>query len=116
MLTDAPPRDRHGAGFDQSDRNKTLDLPGNSVLPAIAKSIEEAMQTGKAANVRRSKMSDGAGNRQPYILPGLPALNHANIATGSAGSQPRMHSVYDVAYLNSCVLTYGQITEGCLKR
>jgi hypothetical protein len=32
---------------------KSLDQPGNSVLPAISKSIEEAMQTVKAANVRR---------------------------------------------------------------
>lgn len=71
MLTDAPPRDRHRAGFDQSDRNKTIDL---------------WMRTA------------------------------VHIAAGRAGSQSRMHSVYDVAYLNSCVLTYGQITEGCLKR
>jgi hypothetical protein len=54
MLTDAPPRDQHRAGFDQSDRNKTLDLPGDPLLTIIAASIESAMETGKATDVRRS--------------------------------------------------------------
>ncbi len=53
MLTDAPPRDRHRAGFDQSDRNKTLDLSGEPLLTTIAASIEMAMKAGKAAAVRR---------------------------------------------------------------
>lgn len=32
---------------------KVLDLPDSDILPTIAKSIEAAMQTGKAADVRR---------------------------------------------------------------
>ena len=53
MLTDAPPRDRYREAYAQSDRTKTLDLPESRILPTIAQSIEEAMQTGKAASVRR---------------------------------------------------------------
>ena len=53
MLTDAPPRDRHRAGFDQSDRMKSLDLPGDPLLTTIAASIQSAMERGKAADVRR---------------------------------------------------------------
>jgi hypothetical protein len=81
----------------------------------MAKSIEEAMQTGKAANVRRSKMSDGVGNRQPLYSSGLPTLNHANIVTGSAGSQPRMHSINDAAYLIGCVIADRQIPQSCFQ-
>ncbi len=54
MLTDVPPRDRHRAGFLESDRIKTLDLPQDGRLPEVAKSIESAMQTGKTAEVRRA--------------------------------------------------------------
>ena len=53
MLTDVPPRDQHRAGFDQSDRNKTLALPGDPLLTTIAAAIESAMETGKAADVRK---------------------------------------------------------------
>jgi hypothetical protein len=52
MLTDAPPRNADRAGFLESDRLRTLDLPQNGRLPAIAKSIESAMTTGKSADVR----------------------------------------------------------------
>ena len=54
MITDAPPHNRNRAGFLESDRLKTLDLPENERLPAIAKSIESAMQTGRSADVRRA--------------------------------------------------------------
>ncbi len=54
MLTDAPPPSSDRAGFLESDRLRTLDLPQNGRLPAIAKSIESAMQGGKAADVRRA--------------------------------------------------------------
>ncbi len=54
MLTDAPPRNRNRAGFLESDRIKALQLPDNGRLPALAKSIEAAMQTDKAADVRRA--------------------------------------------------------------
>jgi hypothetical protein len=53
MLTDALPRDGNRAGFLESDRLKALGLPNDGGLPLIAKSIESAMKTGKAADVRR---------------------------------------------------------------
>jgi len=53
MLTDPSPRDQNRAGYAESDRTKTLDLPDNVVLSTIAASIEDAMRTGKAAEVRR---------------------------------------------------------------
>jgi hypothetical protein len=118
-------------------------------VPAIAKSIEEAMQTGKAAIVRPPCAEFLERAAEFYRVPpcsvrvlaarslrvhehsttelfgdydfqtmviGLWMRTAVHIAAGRAGSQSHMHSVYDVAYLNSCVLTYGQITEGCLKR
>jgi len=54
IITDTPPRDRPRAGFLESDRIKTLNLPENGRLPSIAKSIESAMQTGKTADVRHA--------------------------------------------------------------
>jgi hypothetical protein len=42
MLTDAPPRKSNLAGFRESDRITTLDLPPDACLPAIAKTIESA--------------------------------------------------------------------------
>ena len=53
MLTDAPPRKANRAGFLESDRIRTLDLPHNGRLTAIAKSIESAMKAGTSAEVRR---------------------------------------------------------------
>jgi hypothetical protein len=52
MVTDTPPRKTNSAGFLESDRMKTLDLPQGGYLPRIAKSIEEAMKAGKTADVR----------------------------------------------------------------
>lgn len=52
MLNDTPPRNETRSGFLESDRIKTLDLPEHGRLPLIAKSIEVAMRTGKAASVR----------------------------------------------------------------
>lgn len=54
MITDAPPRNGNRADFLESDCIKTLHLPEKERLPAIARSIESAMQTGKAADVRRA--------------------------------------------------------------
>ena len=54
MLTDAPPRKANRSGFLESDRIRTLDLPQNGRLPAIAKSIESAMKSDKSADVRRA--------------------------------------------------------------
>jgi hypothetical protein len=52
MLTDAPPRKANRAGFLESDRIRTLDLPQNGRLLTIAKSVEFAMKAGKNADVR----------------------------------------------------------------
>ena len=54
MLTDPAPHNSGLAGFRESDRPTTLDLPENDGLAAIAKSIETAMKTGQTANVRRA--------------------------------------------------------------
>jgi len=54
MLTDPAPRKSGLAGFRESDRMTTLDLPESDGLAAIAKSIETAMKTGQTANVRRA--------------------------------------------------------------
>jgi hypothetical protein len=52
-LTDTPPREQDRPGFLESERITTLALPEDGCLPAIAKSIEAAMGTGKAAEVCR---------------------------------------------------------------
>lgn len=69
MLTDAPPHNRNRAGFLESDRLKTLDLPENERLPAIAKSIESAMQTGRTADVRRACTEFLAQASEFYRIP-----------------------------------------------
>jgi len=53
MLTDAPPRKANRAGFLESDRISTLDLPQGVRLPSIAKSIEAAMKSETSGDVRR---------------------------------------------------------------
>jgi hypothetical protein len=53
MLTDAPPRKANRAGFLESDRIRTLDLPQDGQLVAIAKSLELAMKA-TSADVRRA--------------------------------------------------------------
>jgi hypothetical protein len=54
MITDAPPRKTNRSAFIESDRMKTLDLlPGARVLP-IVESIEQAMKSDRAADVRRA--------------------------------------------------------------
>jgi len=52
MLTDAPPRKAYCAGFLESDRIKTLDLPHDGRLLSTTKSIESAMKAGHNADVR----------------------------------------------------------------
>jgi len=52
MLTDAPPRPANRVSFLESDRMRTLDLPQDGRLTAIAKSIEAAMKAGTSADVR----------------------------------------------------------------
>jgi len=52
MLTDSPPR-KNGAGFSESERIKTLDLPQNGRLPVTAKRLESAMKASAAPDVRK---------------------------------------------------------------
>jgi len=54
MITDNPSHKAKQAGFLESDRIRTLDLPQNGRLLAIAQSIESAMKAGTTADVRRS--------------------------------------------------------------
>lgn len=54
MVTDTPPRKTNGAGFLESDRITTLDLPRDGRLPTITKSIDSAMKSDKSADVRRA--------------------------------------------------------------
>jgi hypothetical protein len=54
MLTDAPPRKANRSGFLESDRIRTLDLPQDGRLLAIAKSVECGMTAGTTANVRNA--------------------------------------------------------------
>ena len=46
MLTDSPPRNSNRAGFLESDRVRTLDLPQDGRLLRIAKFIEGGMKAG----------------------------------------------------------------------
>ena len=53
MYTDKPLQGKNSTEFTESDRIKALDLPKDArLLPAIAKNIEAAMETGKTAQVR----------------------------------------------------------------
>jgi len=54
LLTDAPPRKAGRAGFLESDRIKTLDLPHDERLPSITGFIELAMKAGHSAAVWRA--------------------------------------------------------------
>lgn len=52
MFTDAPPRKANRAGFLESDRIKTLNLPPNGDLPEIAQRLESAMKADNIRDVR----------------------------------------------------------------
>jgi len=54
MVTDNPPRTANRAGFLESDRIRTLDLPQDGRLLTCAKSIEAAMKVETGADVRRA--------------------------------------------------------------
>jgi len=54
MLTDPAPHDSDLAGFRESDRMTTLDLPENDSLATIARSIETALNAEQTANIRRA--------------------------------------------------------------
>lgn len=50
MFTDAPPR-KQRAGFFESDRIKTLDLPRDGVMTEITQRLESATKSDKIRNV-----------------------------------------------------------------
>lgn len=54
MLTDAPPAKRNRAGFLESDRTRTLDLPPDGQLVLHARLIEKVMSDGNTAAVKRA--------------------------------------------------------------
>ena len=54
MLTDAPPRKANRAGFLESDRIRTLDLPHDGCLLTITKSVESGMKAGTSVDVRHA--------------------------------------------------------------
>jgi hypothetical protein len=69
MLTDSPPRKANRAGFLESDRVKTLDLPPDGCLLKITKSIESAMMAGINADVRRACTEFLAATSEFYETP-----------------------------------------------
>jgi hypothetical protein len=70
MLTDASPRkSRHSAGFLESDRIRTLDLPQDGRLLTISKSIESAMKSGRSADVRHACAEFLAASSRFYNVP-----------------------------------------------
>ena len=52
MLTDAPPRKASRGGFLESDRMRTLGLPGDGAVTEIAQRLESAMRSEKIRDVR----------------------------------------------------------------
>jgi hypothetical protein len=70
MLTDTSPRKaNYREGFLESDRIKTLDLPQNGSLLAIARSIELAVKVGSSADVRRACAEFVAVSSDFYKVP-----------------------------------------------
>ncbi len=70
MLTETPPRkSNHLAGFRESDRITTLELPDDMRLPEIAKAIESAMKMDQTANVRRTCADFLKAASQFYAVP-----------------------------------------------
>ena len=54
MITDNPSQKAKQAGFLESDRSGTLDLPHDRRLLSITRSVESAMKAGATADVRRA--------------------------------------------------------------
>jgi hypothetical protein len=69
LLTDAPSRKANRAGFLESDRTKSLDLPQDGGLPTIAKSIESTMKAGASADIRRACLEFLAATSSFYRVP-----------------------------------------------
>jgi hypothetical protein len=69
IITDAPSQSLNRAGFLQSYRINTLELPTNGVLPDIANSIESAMHSGKPVHVCRACAEFLAEASRVYRVP-----------------------------------------------
>jgi hypothetical protein len=69
MLTDAAPRKASRAGFLESDRIKTLDLPQDGGLLAIAESTESAIKGTRTVDVRRACAEFLAASSRFYKVP-----------------------------------------------
>jgi hypothetical protein len=69
MLTDPPPRKSNLAGFQESDRLTTLDLPDDTSLFAISKTIESAMKAEEIAGVRSTCAEFVKAASQFYQVP-----------------------------------------------
>ena len=69
MLTDAQPRKANRAGFLESDRIKTLDLPLNADLQGIAQRLESAMKADMIRDVRSTCTAFLASASNFYAVP-----------------------------------------------
>jgi hypothetical protein len=69
MLTDATPRKANRAGFLESDRIRTLDLPQDGRWLTISQSIESAMKSGTTADVRRACAAFVGATSEFYKVP-----------------------------------------------
>jgi hypothetical protein len=69
LLTDSPPRGSDLAGFRESDRITTLDLPNDDHLPQIARSIEAAMKAEQSAILRPASTEFVSVATQFYEVP-----------------------------------------------
>jgi hypothetical protein len=68
MLTDVPPR-KNRAEFLESDRVKSLDVPGNGALTEIAHRLESAMKSDKIRDVRSASTAFLATATNFYGVP-----------------------------------------------
>src|SRR5437870_12977547 len=69
MITDGRPRKANRGGFLESERIRTLDLPRDRCLLAIAKSLESAMKEGGNADVRKACAEFLAATSEFYRTP-----------------------------------------------
>src|SRR5260370_7147116 len=76
MLTDSSPRKAYRAGFLESDRIRTLDLPQDECLRTCGKSVESAMKDETSAAVRLACTEFLAATSEFYRTPicGVPVL------------------------------------------
>ena len=68
MLTDAPPR-KNRSGFLESDRVRTLDLPGDGAVTEIAQRLECAMKEDQIRDIRNASTEFLATVSRFYEVP-----------------------------------------------